>query len=137
MIDNQAHLDLLYFEPYIPNYLDREVFQFLRSELPFYRVEYRIKRHGTETDIRTPRYVSWSILNLLMLIYFVVDIPQYLDLMKLHVLMNLEKLLMQKHMQKLRTSRATSNTHHGLFQNAWTILEFRQRQQPAASSIFA
>jgi len=61
IIDNQANLDLLYFEPYIPKYLEREVFQFLRSELPFYRVQYRIKRYGTESDIRTPRYIYPSL----------------------------------------------------------------------------
>ncbi|PQE24656.1 hypothetical protein CJF32_00006928 [Rutstroemia sp. NJR-2017a WRK4] len=43
-INDQADLDLLYFEPYIPRYLERQVFQFLRSELPFYRVEYDINR---------------------------------------------------------------------------------------------
>ena len=56
-IKDQAHLDLLYFEPFIPKYLERQVFLFLRSELPFYRVEYKIKRGGIETQIRTPRYV--------------------------------------------------------------------------------
>lgn len=57
-IKDQAHLDLLYFEPFIPKYLERQVFQFLRSELPFYRVEYKIKRGGVETQIRTPRYTT-------------------------------------------------------------------------------
>ncbi|KAG0647895.1 Alpha-ketoglutarate-dependent dioxygenase alkB [Hyphodiscus hymeniophilus] len=51
-INDQADLDLLYFQPYIPRYLERDVFQFLRKELPFYRVEYKIKRYGVETDIR-------------------------------------------------------------------------------------
>ena len=57
-INNQADLDLVYYEPYIPKYLEREVFQFLRKELPFYRVEYKIKRYGVETDIRTPRFTT-------------------------------------------------------------------------------
>ncbi|TVY73514.1 DNA oxidative demethylase ALKBH2 [Lachnellula suecica] len=57
-INDQADLDLLYFEPYIPKYLQREVFQFLRGQLFFYRVEYKIKRGGIETDIRTPRYTT-------------------------------------------------------------------------------
>ncbi|KAE8441542.1 hypothetical protein EG329_004850 [Mollisiaceae sp. DMI_Dod_QoI] len=57
-IKDQADLDLLYFEPYIPKYLERQVFQFLRSELPFYRVEYKIKRGGVETQVRTPRYTT-------------------------------------------------------------------------------
>jgi len=60
VINDQADLDLLYFEPYIPKYLEREVFQFLRKELFFYRVEYKIKRGGIETDIRTPRYAYVS-----------------------------------------------------------------------------
>lgn len=54
-INDQADLDLLYFEPYIPDYLAKDLFKFLRSELPFYRVEYKIKRGGVETQIRTPR----------------------------------------------------------------------------------
>lgn len=55
MINNQPDLDLLYFEPYIPGYLAKSFFEFLRAELPFYRVEYTIKRGPTETKIRTPR----------------------------------------------------------------------------------
>ncbi|KAH6670645.1 DNA repair family protein-like protein [Halenospora varia] len=57
-INDQADLDLLYFEPYIPKYLEREVFQFLRAELPFYRVEYDIKRGGFSAHIKTPRYTT-------------------------------------------------------------------------------
>ena len=55
-IHDQPDLDLLYFEPYIPSSISRPLFEFLRSELPFYRVEYRIKRGGIETQIRTPRW---------------------------------------------------------------------------------
>jgi hypothetical protein len=55
-INDQTDLDLIYFQPYIPKYLEQDVFQFLRKELPFYRVEYKIKRYGVETNIRTPRY---------------------------------------------------------------------------------
>jgi len=57
-INDQAHLDLQYFEPYIPKYLEQQVFQFLRAELPFYRVEYKIRRGGIETQIRTPRWTT-------------------------------------------------------------------------------
>ncbi|TGO16071.1 hypothetical protein BTUL_0032g00330 [Botrytis tulipae] len=57
-INDQADLDLLYFEPYIPKYLERHVFEFLRSELPFYRVEYDIKRGGISTHIKTPRWTT-------------------------------------------------------------------------------
>jgi len=34
------------------------MFQFLRSSLPFYRVEYDIKRGGFSTHIKTPRWIS-------------------------------------------------------------------------------
>ncbi|KAL2756780.1 hypothetical protein ACRALDRAFT_2026782 [Sodiomyces alcalophilus JCM 7366] len=57
-IKNQPNLDLLYFEPYIPRDLARDLFAFLRSELPFYRVEYKINRGGIQTDVRTPRYTT-------------------------------------------------------------------------------
>ncbi|CAD6443430.1 ef712c54-293d-4640-9633-8e038daeeac6 [Sclerotinia trifoliorum] len=57
-INDQADLDLLYFQPYIPKYLERQVFQFLRSELPFYRVEYDINRGGISTHIKTPRWTT-------------------------------------------------------------------------------
>lgn len=58
-IKDQPNLDLLYFEPYIPTYIAKDFFHFLRSELPFYRVEYKINRGGIQTDIRTPRYVHY------------------------------------------------------------------------------
>ncbi|GJN72967.1 hypothetical protein PLIIFM63780_007033 [Purpureocillium lilacinum] len=58
VINDQPDLDLLYFEPYIPEYLARHLFEFLRAELPFYRVEYDIKRGGFETHIRTPRWTT-------------------------------------------------------------------------------
>ncbi|KAF5876154.1 putative alpha-ketoglutarate-dependent dioxygenase alkb [Botrytis fragariae] len=57
-INDQADLDLLYFEPYIPKYLERQLFHFLRSELPFYRVEYDIRRGGISTHIKTPRWTT-------------------------------------------------------------------------------
>lgn len=57
-VDNQPDLDLLYFEPYVPGYLAKDVFTFLRAELPFYRVKYAIKRGGVETSINTPRYTT-------------------------------------------------------------------------------
>ncbi|KAK3994984.1 putative alpha-ketoglutarate-dependent dioxygenase [Cladorrhinum sp. PSN332] len=57
-INNQPDLDLLYFEPYIPSPLAKELFCFLRSQLPFYRVEYTIERGGTETNIKTPRFTT-------------------------------------------------------------------------------
>ena len=57
VINDQLDLDLLYFEPYVPSYLAKDIFEFLRVNLPFYRVEYKIKRFGVETQIRTPRSV--------------------------------------------------------------------------------
>ncbi|TWU78402.1 hypothetical protein ED733_008785 [Metarhizium rileyi] len=57
-INDQPDLDLLYFEPYIPAYMCKEIFEFLRSELPFYRVEYDIKRGGFQTHIVTPRWTT-------------------------------------------------------------------------------
>ncbi|KAH7137174.1 hypothetical protein B0J13DRAFT_73276 [Dactylonectria estremocensis] len=57
-INDQLDLDLLYFEPFIPSSVSRRLFEFLRSELPFYRVEYKIKRGGIETQIRTPRWTT-------------------------------------------------------------------------------
>jgi hypothetical protein len=60
IINNQADLDLLYFQPYIPKDLARDLFEFLRKQLPFYRVEYKIKRSGVETQVKTPRYVPYA-----------------------------------------------------------------------------
>ena len=57
-INDQPDLDLLYFQPYIPRTIERELFEFLRSKLFFYRVQYTIKRYGTETQINTPRYTT-------------------------------------------------------------------------------
>jgi hypothetical protein len=54
-MNDQLDLDLVYFEPFIPKYCERQLFKFLRAELPFYRVEYKIRRGGMETQIRTPR----------------------------------------------------------------------------------
>jgi alkylated DNA repair dioxygenase AlkB len=57
-IKNQHHLDLVYFQPFIPRTIDREYFEFLRSELFFYRVKYNIQRFGKETEINTPRFTT-------------------------------------------------------------------------------
>ncbi|PYI25921.1 hypothetical protein BP00DRAFT_430801 [Aspergillus indologenus CBS 114.80] len=57
-INNQPHLDLLYFQPFIPSPIARDLFKFLRNELPFYRVQYTIRRGPTETLINTPRYTT-------------------------------------------------------------------------------
>ncbi|KAI0125884.1 DNA repair family protein-like protein [Xylariales sp. AK1849] len=57
-INDQPDLDLLYFEPYIPSKTSQQLFNFLRSSLPFYRVEYDIKRGGISSHIRTPRWTT-------------------------------------------------------------------------------
>ena len=54
-INDQPDLDLLYFQPYIPKSIERDLFEFLRQELFFYRVQYKIKRGSVETQINTPR----------------------------------------------------------------------------------
>ncbi|KAI1178747.1 hypothetical protein F4777DRAFT_575690 [Nemania sp. FL0916] len=58
VIADQPDLDLLYFEPYVARQGARRLFEFLRAELPFYRVEYDINRFGTKTHIRTPRWTT-------------------------------------------------------------------------------
>lgn len=54
-IVDQPDLDLLYFEPYFSPKVSKELFEFLRRELFFYRVQYKIKRYGKETEVNTPR----------------------------------------------------------------------------------
>lgn len=58
IINDKPDLDLLYFQPYIQKEISRDFFEFLRSELFFYRVKYTIKRGPTETLINTPRYTT-------------------------------------------------------------------------------
>ncbi|KAJ9491607.1 hypothetical protein VN97_g1636 [Penicillium thymicola] len=57
-INNQPHLDLLHFQPYIPRPTANELFKFLRRELPFYRVQYTSRRGDIETQINTPRWTT-------------------------------------------------------------------------------
>lgn len=57
-IKNQPHLDLLYFQPFISRAIERDLFEFLRSELFFYRVKYTIQRFGKEAEINTPRFTT-------------------------------------------------------------------------------
>ena len=54
-INDLPDLDLLYFQPYIPKDVATDLFKFLRQELFFYRVQYKIKRGPVETQINTPR----------------------------------------------------------------------------------
>jgi alkylated DNA repair dioxygenase AlkB len=57
-INDQPDLDLLYFQPYVPSSISTALFEFLRGELFFYRVKYKIKRGPIETDINTPRFTT-------------------------------------------------------------------------------
>ena len=57
-INNQPHLDLLYFQPLVPHPEADELFRFLRGSLPFYRVKYSITRFGNTVDINTPRFTT-------------------------------------------------------------------------------
>jgi hypothetical protein len=56
VINDGIDLDLLCYEPYMSANLARDYGEFLRRELPFYRVQYKINRFGKETEINTPRY---------------------------------------------------------------------------------
>lgn len=58
VVDNQPHLDLLYFQPLIPFAISNELFKLYRAQLFFYRVSYPIKRFGVDTIINTPRYTT-------------------------------------------------------------------------------
>ena len=57
-INDQPDLDLLYFQPFVSKSVEKDLFEFLRSQLFFYRVQYKIKRGGLETQINTPRYTT-------------------------------------------------------------------------------
>lgn len=57
-INDKPDLDLIYYQPYIPKDIQRALFEFLRRELFFYRVQYQIKRGAIETDINTPRFTT-------------------------------------------------------------------------------
>lgn len=58
VINDEPDLDLVYYKPYVPKDIERSLFDFLRSELFFYRVKYTIKRGAIETPINTPRYTT-------------------------------------------------------------------------------
>jgi alkylated DNA repair dioxygenase AlkB len=58
LLNDQPDLDLVCYEPFIPSSAAKELFNFLRINLPFYRVEYDIQRGGFKTHIRTPRFTT-------------------------------------------------------------------------------
>jgi hypothetical protein len=55
VLNDKPDLDMLHFRPFLQKDLARELYLFLRRELPFYRVTYTIKRDGTDTTVNTPR----------------------------------------------------------------------------------
>lgn len=57
-MNDKLDLDLVYYQPYIPPAISTGLFEFLRQELPFYRVQYTITRFGKKTDINTPRFTT-------------------------------------------------------------------------------
>ncbi|KAL9111298.1 MAG: hypothetical protein Q9227_004175 [Pyrenula ochraceoflavens] len=57
-INDQPNLDLLYFQPFIPKVIEKELFKFFREHLFFYRVTYNITKFGKETRINTPRFTT-------------------------------------------------------------------------------
>lgn len=58
LLNDKLDLDLVYYQPYIPPAITAGLFEFLRQELPFYRVQYTISRFGKKTDINTPRFTT-------------------------------------------------------------------------------
>jgi len=58
LMNDQLDLDMVYYQPYIPATIAPGVFEFLRQELPFYRVQYNITRGSVQTQINTPRFTT-------------------------------------------------------------------------------
>ncbi|KAJ4406673.1 hypothetical protein N0V91_004363 [Didymella pomorum] len=58
LMNDKIDLDLVYYQPYIPPAIVEGFFEFLRQELPFYRVQYTITRFGKKTVINTPRFTT-------------------------------------------------------------------------------
>ncbi|KAE8841399.1 hypothetical protein HRS9122_05525 [Pyrenophora teres f. teres] len=58
LMNDQLDLDLMYYQPYIPSSIAPGFFEFLRQELPFYRVQYNITRNGMQALINTPRFTT-------------------------------------------------------------------------------
>lgn len=58
ILNSNPDLDCLYYTPFLPPSLQTPLFRFFRTELPFYRVQYAIKRGNVETQINTPRYTT-------------------------------------------------------------------------------
>lgn len=57
-MNDQPDLDLIYYQPYIAPEIAGVMFEFLRQELFFYRVQYKINRGGAEVSVNTPRFTT-------------------------------------------------------------------------------
>ena len=57
-MNDKLDLDLVYYQPYIPSAIAVGLFEFMRQELPFYRVQYNITRFGKITEVNTPRFTT-------------------------------------------------------------------------------
>ncbi|KNC79850.1 hypothetical protein SARC_07773 [Sphaeroforma arctica JP610] len=57
-VDDQPHLDLVHFHRYLPRGIEASIFDFLRENLFFYRVQYAKKFGNKEMQINTPRYTT-------------------------------------------------------------------------------
>lgn len=58
VMNEERDLDMVYYQPYIPRSIADGMFEYLRQELFFYRVQYSIKRGGVTTNINTPRFTT-------------------------------------------------------------------------------
>ncbi|KAF2874684.1 DNA repair family protein [Massariosphaeria phaeospora] len=58
VMNEQLDLDLVYYQPYVSPAVSGSMFEFLRQELFFYRVQYKINRGGVQTVINTPRFTT-------------------------------------------------------------------------------
>ncbi|KAK6342962.1 hypothetical protein TWF718_008341 [Orbilia javanica] len=54
----KTDLEITFHQPFFPQPTAKSLYCFLRSNLPFYRVTYTIKRGDFETIVKTPRYTT-------------------------------------------------------------------------------
>ena len=58
VMNDKLDLDLVYYQPYLSPAITVGLFDFLRQELPFYRVQYTITRFGKKLEVNTPRFTT-------------------------------------------------------------------------------
>jgi len=58
ILNDKLDLDMVHYQPFLSKDLAKNIYIFLRKELPFYRVQYKIKRGTFETQINTPRFTT-------------------------------------------------------------------------------